>query len=559
VSGNDKLFTLDLATKQKKQVTFGTHDDTAPRYLDDHTLVFASTATDPNTPVDPEVARNGNIYNVWTLDLNNGELERYTDTVTGTMDPVVLHEGEGQRIAFVTYYKGDWGVHAVERKDPTLTVASSDYGSPGPIIDFQAPLQHTLIPDNMRKKGRFEKMFLEGRPPVALGVTSSGDLFGGTSVTFTDVLGDQQFNVFIASVSQYRTLSAAYVNMSRRLQFAAQGFSQTQFFFPGFVALDPAYSFLPRDLAIATRTVRGGSVFGIYPFNRYARLEMSGGVVQYNEKYDDPALQQISQDYQQQAYGTTSFRNGTMVPFGVALVRETTVFREFGPLAGNTFRIGYEISPKFGNTLSRQTVDVDARYYLRIGTSGLLALRGRGLKSWGDAPDFLIFGGNSELRGYDYLQFLGTRAFFTDAELRFPLIEAMATPIGVMGGIRGTFFFNLGAAGLNNQPFTLWRNTTQEYPTIVDYTPIFDEGGNFTGSFTPVYGDPKVVSGFRLVDARASYGVGLETFALGFPIHFDWSWRTLFNKDWEDVVFATSGGHSSFRKVKLAVWIGYDF
>ena len=35
----------------------------------------------------------------------------------------------------------------------------------------------------------------------------------------------------------------------------------------------------------------------------------------------------------------------------------------------------------------------------------------------------------------------------------------------------------------------------------------------------------------KLVDGRASYGIGLETFALGFPIHFDWSWRTLFNKD----------------------------
>ena len=43
------------------------------------------------------------------------------------------------------------------------------------MIDFQAPLTHTLVKDNAKKKGRFEKMFLEGRPPVALGVTSGGD------------------------------------------------------------------------------------------------------------------------------------------------------------------------------------------------------------------------------------------------------------------------------------------------------------------------------------------------------------------------------------------------
>jgi len=73
------------------------------------------------------------------------------------------------------------------------------------------------------------------------------------------------------------------------------------------------------------------------------------------------------------------------------------------------------------------------------------------------------------------------------------------------------------------------------------------------------------ITGFRLVDSRASYGVGLETFALGFPIHFDWSWKTLFNKDWEDLYFYAQGaaegksGSAWFRKPRFQVWIGYDF
>ena len=75
----------------------------------------------------------------------------------------------------------------------------------------------------------------------------------------------------------------------------------------------------------------------------------------------------------------------------------------------------------------------------------------------------------------------------------------------------------------------------------------------------PIYGPPVVVDGLRLVDSRASYGLGLETFALGFPIHFDYSWKTLLNKNWEDVLFAAYGGSSSFRKPKFSIWIGYDF
>ena len=60
-------------------------------------------------------------------------------------------------------------------------------------------------------------------------------------------------------------------------------------------------------------------------------------------------------------------------------------------------------------------------------------------------------------------------------------------------------------------------------------------------------------------DGRASYGVGLETFALGFPIHFDWAWRSLFNEQWENVLFASQRGSNKFREAQVAIWIGYDF
>ena len=105
-------------------------------------------------------------------------------------------------------------------------------------------------------------MFLEGRPPVNVGVTSNGDIFGGSQISFGDVTGDQQFNVFIASISQYRTMAASYVNLSRRMQYALQGYSQTTFFYgQAYGAFyDPAYTeFIDRDLAQATRTVRGGT------------------------------------------------------------------------------------------------------------------------------------------------------------------------------------------------------------------------------------------------------------------------------------------------------------
>ena len=479
---------------------------------------------------------------------------------------MVLRDTPVNRLAFVTYFKGEYGLHVLERKDEITKVASADFGTPGPIVDFQAPLTHTLIPDNKKKKGKFEKLFLEGRPPVNLGVTSGGDVFGGTQVTFTDVLGDQQFSLLMASVSQYRTMSFTWLNMEKRMQWAIQGYNMTQFYYGQLEGLlyDPRIQFIDRDFATATRTIQGGTAFAIYPFNRYRRVELFGGVSRYQERYNDPLLEEFATNFQQQEFGRNLFNNGTLMPVGAAFVQETTIFREFGPLSGSTMRLSYEVAPKIGNSLSRQTVDADARKYFRLGATGLLALRARGFKSWGNNPDYTFFGGNSELRGYEYLEFLGQNAFFTNAELRFPLIDAMATPIGVLGGVRATLFAGLGSASFDDQPspitgkpYKVFSSDTETVTPIVD----FDD---FTGA--PVFGSPVTVSGMRFVDARASYGISLATFALGFPVHFDWSWKTLLNKQWEDIVFGPnaaaegmSSGSAWFRKPKFTMWIGYDW
>ena len=558
VSGSEKLFRLDVATGTKTQVTFGTHDDSAAQFLDADTLVFSSTATDPGQPIEPEVARNGNIYNIWTLSLKTGELKQYTDTLGGNTSAVILREAnDNSRIAFVSYYKNEYELHTLDRKDAIVTAASADFGAPGPVIDFQAPLSHTLVAQNKRRKGTWEKLFLDGRPPVNVGVTSGGDVFGGSAVSFSDVLGDKNFSFYAASISQYRTMSFSFLNIARRFNYAIQGYSQTQFFYGQLegVFYDPRFSgLIDRDLAVATRSIRGGSAFGIWPIDRYRRLEVMGGVLQYQEQFNDPTLENISNQYQQEQFGRTLFRNGSYVPLGVNFVQETTIFREFGPLAGNTMRLSYEVAPKIGNTLSRQTAEVDLRHYLRLGGSGLLATRFRGFNSWGDSPDFMYFGGNSEMRGYEYLQFLGSKAAFLNAELRFPFIEAMLTPLGVLGGIRGVLFGNLGGGSFADQPFTWFSSKSEIVRPIISYNtdPVTQAG-------IPVFGPPARVDGIRLVDARASYGIGLETFALGFPVHFDWAWRTLFNKGWEDVNFAAAGGSAAFRKARFAMWIGYDF
>ncbi len=93
--------------------------------------------------------------------------------------------------------------------------------------------------------------------------------------------------------------------------------------------------------------------------------------------------------------------------------------------------------------------------------------------------------------------------------MRFPLVHAALTPIGVLGPVRGVFFFDLGGLWFNDQPYR-----------------VFEKGK------------------FKLQDALSSYGYGIEFFLFGYPMHFEWVWRTDFkDKKYNGINF----------------WIGYDF
>jgi outer membrane protein assembly factor BamA len=284
-----------------------------------------------------------------------------------------------------------------------------------------------------------------------------------------------------------------------------------------------------------------------------------------SEGFTNPTLQQLAQQYEQSGLSSGVLRNGSMIPVGASFINETTIFRDFGPVSGRAFKLSYNASPPLGTSwISRNTLDIDSRYYQRLAANGVLAFRFKGLKSWGRDPDYIYYGGNEEMRGYEYLQFMGNHGFFANAELRFPLIDAMLTPLGVLGGLRGVFFANLGASGYNRQPFKIATTASELITPLVGYDI------DLQGNLTPRYGTPYVLSGLRLVDGRASYGFGLESTLLGFPMHFDWSWKTLFSNDWEDTQFTACAQTSltnvdcipagaAFRKMKFDFWIGYDF
>jgi len=512
ISGHDKIYAFPLDNPAKRtQLTFGTFDDTAPTFSPDGKLVYYSSTEDDD------------IFNLRSLDLRTGVVKQFTDTLGGNMAPAVLPGKGPEKIAFISYFKGEYRLQTLEPGEPLKEVDQEvEVASDESIVDFQPDVVHQVIPQNKRKKHTFEKLFLEGRPPLNVGVTSGGDFFGGSQVALSDVLGDQNFFFTAMSLREFRSYNGTYLNLSRRLRWGFTGFDDTRFFYANPYGLQRGFG---RQGAFATRRYSGALALAQYPLDKFRRLELSAGVLRVREGFANTAAGDLVQQQASQLGAPLFLSNGSIMPLEVSLVGETTRFREFGPLTGHTFSLSFSAAPKVGNTLSRRTVEGDVRKYIRLGQGAVFATRLRGFYSTGTSPGYFFFGGNMELRGYPYLSMAGNKGFFANAEMRIPLIDVMKTPIGILGPVRGTLYAGVGAAHFRGENY---RFGTSE-PGI---SYVKDQ----------VFGEP--VSGYRLVDGRASYGFGLQFFFLGYPLHFDWSKLT-------DLKVASP--------TRFNFWVGYDF
>jgi len=518
VSGYSKIYMFPLADPSKKtQLTFGTFEDVTPAFSTDGTKIYYSSNEDDE------------IYNLRSLDLRTGAIEQSTDALGGNMAPVPLKGRAGDRLAFISYGKGEFNLSLKETAEPLKDVDQEVRTAAEELVDFQPDVVHQVIPENKRRKGLFEKLFLEGRPPLNVGVTSGGEFFGGSQVALTDVLGDQNFTFTALSIREFRTYQGTYLNLGRRLHYGISGFDTTQFFFANPFQFGRGFT---REGALVTQRYTGGTILAQYPLDKFRRLDVSAGAIRIKEAFGNPEVEALIRQ-QAALQGIPFFLNsGTFVPVGASFVQETTHFAPFGPLSGSTFVVGGTAS---AGGLSRQTVEADLRKYFRIGsTSMVFAARARGFKSTGDSPEIFYFGGNMELRGYPYLSFSGNEGFFANLELRFPLIHVAATPLGLLGPVRGTIFAGVGGAQFRVPGGTIPESQRWRFWSSAP-------GLSFVND--PVFGEP--VEGLHLVDGRASYGFGLQVFFLGYPLHFDWSKLTDFK--------VTSNA------TQFDFWVGFDF
>ncbi len=512
VDGYAKLFRLDLTDpKLRYQVTTGEFNDVDGVFSPDGKRVFfasdrqtgrselpkdvaAPAATEgeagSDKGPDPTVFAS---FNVYSKDLETGAVLQFTDVVGGcTVPQVFIGEKGVEKLVFSSYYRGRNSLYITDTAKPFRVVEAAEVLPSKPMLDsdrtaFVPPVEVSLDEESFRDEGKF-RLFVED-VSVNAGFTSDQTFVSRSVIYMSDMLGGRRFIASLDSVSTFANFDFIYLDQRKRTNWGVRFFDQNEYY----TAVDQSGRVV-RDRETYSQTGLVG--FLSYPFDRYRRVEWGGGYVMRDVSYpvqvsgpDGPGVDFVT------------FSDNYPLVFA-SLSGDNVHFRSYGPVSGRRYNLltQYAYDTEDGGTLTNDVI-VDVRNYRQLSTRTLLASRVWGAFSSGNQPNFYYFGGLNTLRGYDYNSLVGSRAFYANFELRFPLVDRIDTPIHLnFSDIRGHLFFDVGGAFFEEQKD--WK---------------FWEDG-------------------KLKDGKAAVGWGIAFNFLGLELHWDWAKRIVQNKIGDDTV-----------------------
>ncbi|HUR80529.1 MAG TPA: BamA/TamA family outer membrane protein [Thermoanaerobaculia bacterium] len=503
-----KLYRLSLANpKERYQLTTGNWNDIDAYFSPDaKRLFFASdkqtgrniemaskiledaenkARTDGNTP--KADLTNFAAYNIYSLDLASGDVLQYTDVIGGCFAPVVFTGSNNkERMVFSSYYKGQWRLYSTTTDKPLHEAEKTNLPS-APIAAedrsiFRSTSEFFIDEDKIERTGGF-KLFIDD-VDIAAGVTSDQLILSRSTLYMSDMLGNRRFIASLDSVDTFSNFDFLYLDLHKRMNWGARVFD------------DRAFYVLPNEFESRgldrRQAYRLTGLFGLasYPFTRYHRIDAGAGFMTRSYTFLDFRAGDQNGD------GIVNFDDANAVNIrnnfpivSTTFSGDSAVWKFFGPVSGRRYELSasYAHDMEESGALSRD-VEVDWREYKQITSRSLIAARVYGAWSEGNFPNIHYFGGLNTLRGYDYRSFFGQYAGFANVELRFPLVDVLATPLIVLQQVRGVVFMDVGGAYFKGQDFK------------------FAEDG-------------------RLRDGAASVGWGFSFHFLGLPLNWDFAKR----------------------------------
>ncbi len=521
------LFRLDPSDPSKRYaLTAGEHNNREPAFSPDGNRIYFSSD------------RSG-VDNIWGLDLVNRQILQYTNVVTACDKPTVLALPDGgERLVYNGFWKGGFDLYMTDVEEPVAEPIMADFETGEVTVSAELPrfepdIEVTLDDANEGKYRGF-KFFLEDAVTFA-GLSSNNIFVGRVLLTFSDYLGDHRILANVSAVDQFSNFNLAYVDLSRRWQWSARLFD-TRFFATGF---DQRGEFIQDQVYSNT----GVEASLIYPLSLKNRFEFSAGFT-----VRDIEGQSLALDSAGDIFFAIVPRKDEYPIVQTSFVSDSAIYNRWGAISGHRLRIGASYAADLDESGDLATTFfVDARKYIPVTRRSNFAFRLFAADTSGNFPTPLYVGGLDTIRGFDFREFGGHRAFFANVEFRFPLIDQLAFPILRFQGIRGVIFFDIGGAWFpNSLGFDLPGAVdvgSQEYEDLVrailanglpGAVPVDTDFDCFDG------GDQDGLGG-----CIASFGYGISIRFLGLSLNFD------FAKRWDL--------NSTLSDFESAFWIGTRF
>jgi WD40 repeat protein len=496
INESEKIFMVDVADPSRKiQLTFGESSDLQPAFSRDGRTVYYTSDAESG------------IFNLHALSLETGAIRRHTDVIGGVFTPLELPEEAGKKsIVFTSYGRGMFRLFRMTPGEPEGIVDPADQArAPAELRPFEPPLQLTLD-DAARSKYDKLKWHVSSAPSVLVGVADDGTVLSNAQIVVSDLLGDHRMFFDFQSVSRFSNFNFTYLNLKNRWNWSTHFTDFRDYFLFGSSTLGSS-----RRVRQETRVTGLGAQFS-YPFSRFYRI---GASAAYYER-------SLNRPFLDQEFGVQFQESDENFPIlSWSLNGDTVRYRQFGALHGQRFEIGQQWAPAVSGSVSGVgdydgsfvNSYVDYRMYRKATSRSLFALRLAGVVSNGNTFYTYSLGGLNQLRGYEFREFFGSRVAHLNLEYRFPLVDALAFPIGVIRDIRGFFFFDVGAAWFGDRGFVhpdlgsvLSDQNIPSSPTFYQANRTFDFWDSKNG---------------KLGDGRASYGFGWG-FYLG-PFQLTWA------------------------------------
>lgn len=422
---HNRIIYYNLKTGEKKFITKAvTYDYLSPRFLNDKEIVCISD-------------KNG-IYNIWKIDLKNGNEQQLTNVINGIFSVSACEN-------YLTYAYYEDACYNIYKY---LLVKKQEFVEI-PLIYSENILKEKQI--SLNRKFNFKKNFdFELKVPeegddkefrnqienMASKIIKNNQKY---SLTFTP---DMLF-ALIGFSTETGPIGGAYLLLSDML--GDNNLSLLANFIPGFYSqFDFSYLYLKLpfdvwfnffyhqniyqlyDLATGTFfsqldiTEIGGNLLLNYPLNLYANLGLNLSAKRITDKYTnyDKNSSFIFNDNETNILNTLTFY----------FVNDFTFFRDFWAFSGDLFLVYIETADKiFGGTKTYTIYEIDLKKHFDL--SSLIyknlsfSFRILGAMTEGVDRPYFLFGGINTVRGLRYGEYKGDKVILTNYELRYTLVK----------------------------------------------------------------------------------------------------------------------------------------